>query len=183
MSDKREDMISYLQHCVSENLNHARHVENERLSFTSIYTAIVVGSVAVVFGLESTRVAFVVAALLTGFGFLAMQLNGRWQEVFDKHLSKAADCDKQWRELIERDQSGYLFKNYTVETGQKPHEGRTKRTFAALYKAIFLALLGLTLYLGWQALQSPIGTGFYFSDKAITDLENVLNLIVEEAKK
>ena len=37
--DVQEKKIEYLQHCVSENLNHARHVENERLSFTSIYTA------------------------------------------------------------------------------------------------------------------------------------------------
>ena len=44
--DRRAEQIAYLQHCVSENLNHARHVENERLTFTSIYIAMVIGAVA-----------------------------------------------------------------------------------------------------------------------------------------
>ena len=43
--DHRAEQIAYLQHCVSENLNHARHVENERLTFTSIYIAMVIGAV------------------------------------------------------------------------------------------------------------------------------------------
>ena len=40
--------LDYIKTCFSENLSHARHVENERLTFTSIYIAMVIGAVAVV---------------------------------------------------------------------------------------------------------------------------------------
>ena len=177
----QEKKIEYLQHCVSENLNHARHVENERLSFTSIYTAIVVGSVAVLFGLENGIVASVVAALLTCFGFFAMRLNGRWQEVFDKHIAKATACDEQWRKLIGEKETGYVFKKYSAENQQKPHEGRTKRTFANLYKGIFISLLALTAYLSIRAIVGD-GSSLYFSSESVEALEEFLNKILEAEK-
>ena len=179
--DEREAKIAYLQHCVSENLNHARHVENERLTFTSIYTAIVVGSVAVLFGLESGGVAFIVSLLLTGFGLIALLLNGRWQEVFDKHVAKAAACDEQWRKQIGQVESGYVFKKYSAENEQKPHEGRTKRTFALLYKGILFALAALTIYLGVRAVTGD-GSSLYFSSESVEALEEFLNKILEAEK-
>ena len=179
--DVQEKKIEYLQHCVSENLNHARHVENERLTFTSIYTAIVVGSVAVLFGLENGGVAFVVSLLLTGFGLIAVLLNGRWQEVFDNHIAKAESCDAQWRKMIGEQEKGYVFKKYSAENEQNPHEGRTKRTFALLYKGILLALAALTIYLGVRAVTGD-GSSLYFSSESVEALEEFLNKILEAEK-
>ena len=98
--EARAELLTYLQTCFSENLNHARHVENERLTFTSIYIAMVIGAVAVVFGLENNWVAFIVALLLTGFAVIALILNHRWQGIFDKHKDKVKTCEEEWCRLI-----------------------------------------------------------------------------------
>ena len=42
-----EEQISFLQNCMNENLNHARHVENERLTFNSILLALIAGVLAI----------------------------------------------------------------------------------------------------------------------------------------
>lgn len=125
--DEREAKIAYLQHCVSENLNHARHIENERLTFTSIYIAMVIGAVAVVFGLENNWVAFAVALILTVFGLMSMLLNMRWQGVFDDHIDEAKNCHQQWKSQLDNLEvskeltgRGYYFGQYgkTVGLGQ-----------------------------------------------------------------
>lgn len=281
--DHLEAKLAYLQHCVSENLNHARHVENERLTFTSIYIAMVIGAVAVVFGLENNWVAFTVSLILTVFGLMAMLLNMRWQGVFDDHINEAKSCHNQWKSQLDNLEMsneltgrGYYFGQYgkTVGLGQgmrrifgestndaKEHQvdrlkrkyirqkeslpysclpqnkkkrlektfakietrsggawsqeeqancektlhakqavckrkrlleaikcffkeiARTRRIFALLYLLIFLALVILTIYLLFQAMESATGGGFYFSVEARKELESALTHIVEEVLK
>ena len=41
--DLDENQVSFLSQCMTENLEHARHVENERLTFNSIFLALVAG--------------------------------------------------------------------------------------------------------------------------------------------
>ena len=118
--DDREAKATYLQHCVSENLNHARHVENERLTYTSIYIAMVIGAVAVVFGLENNWVAFTVSLLLSVFGLMSLLLNMRWQGVFDNHIEMAKLCQQKWKETLpglELPESGYYYGNYGKTKG------------------------------------------------------------------
>lgn len=181
--DHRAEQIAYLQHCVSENLNHARHVENERLTFTSIYIAMVIGAVAVVFGLDNNVIAAIVAGLLTAFGFMSAQLNDRWQGVFDDHMKKAAACDTRWCTLIGEGEPCYLYGNYSPDRYHKIHEGRTRKIFRTLYWATFAALLVLTLYLIFKATQSTTGGGFYFTEEVVSDLEEAIGRIVEETRK
>lgn len=183
MNDRQADVINYLQHCVSENLNHARHVENERLTFTSIYIAMVIGAVAVVFGLENNIIAAIVSALLAAFGFVAAQLNDRWQGVFDDHMKKAAQCDDRWHKMIGEGCSGYLFGNYSPGRDHKIHEGRTRKIFRRLYWVTFGVLLALTVYLIVKAIQSPTGGGFYFTEEVVAELEEAIGRIVEEIQK
>ena len=183
MNHRQADVINYLQHCVSENLSHARHVENERLTFTSIYIAMVIGAVAVVFGLENNYVAVMVSGLLTAFGLMSALLNQRWQDVFDDHMKKAAQCDYRWHKLIGEGEAGYLFGNYSPDRYDRLHQGRTRKIFFILYWMIFTALLALTVYLGYRAYHSSTGGGFYFSADAIEKLEELFRLILEESKK
>lgn len=175
--------IDYLKHCVSENLSHARHVENERLTFTSIYIAMVIGAVAVVFGLENNWIAAGVAALLTVFGIVSFHLNDRWQGVFDDHMSKAAECDHRWCDLIGQPKPCYLYGKYSPGKDHKPHEGRTRRIFRGIYGATACALGLLTVYLTIKAIQSPLGGGFYFTSEAVDTLEDIINRIVEVTRK
>ncbi len=238
-----EKKVEYLQLCVTENLSHARHVENERLTFTSIYIAMVIGAVAVVFGLENNWVAFTVSLILTVFGLMAMLLNMRWQGVFDDHIDMARQCHQLWYDLLPEgafQQSlglGYYYSGYSKTAGmgqglrrllgesvkdakknetlrlqrkkerltkqnlilvlpdenqaQKPGKmavffkemARTRRMFALLYLLVFLAMLGLTIHLLFQAMESATGGGFYFSVEARKELESALTHIVEEVLK
>ena len=173
-----QEKIEYLKHCISENLNHARHVENERLTFTSIYTAIVVGSVAVLFALDDSTVALCLAIFLAAVSILAMLLNGRWQEVFDKHMAQAADCDRRWSNLI-HEKSGYVFKDYGAENKEnKGHQGRTRRTFSFLYIGILVAVLGLVVYFGWRVFTGD-NHSLIFSNESVEALEEFLNKVLE----
>ena len=182
MNDNREEKLSYLQHCVSENLNHARHVENERLTFTSIYIAMVIGAVAVLFGLQNNVIAAIVATLLTVFGFVSAQLNDRWQGVFDDHMKKAAACDTRWCQLIGEKEPCYLYGNYSPDRHHKIHEGRTRKIFKRLYWGTFAALLVLTAYLVFKATQSTTGEGFYFSSESVQAMKDFLTTVLEAQK-
>ena len=41
--DNKNDLVAFLQGCMTENLNHARHMETEIHTFTGIYMAVVAG--------------------------------------------------------------------------------------------------------------------------------------------
>ena len=179
--EARAELLTYLQACFSENLNHARHVENERLTFTSIYIAMVIGAVAVVFGLENNWVAFSVALLLTGFAVMAFLLNHRWQGIFDKHKSKVKACENEWCRLIKKSDEtlgGYYNGIYKGKKEDKS-TGLTKKIFYALYGTVLGALVILTGYLLYLAVKSPTGEGFYFSSESVQAMKDFLTKILE----
>ena len=74
-----------------ENWQHARHVENERISFTQFF-AMVVG-VAVTIAFQNTQGGrLMVSALATFVFFLALLgllLTNRWGQTFDTHMQRA----------------------------------------------------------------------------------------------
>ena len=204
-----ENKIAYLQHCVSENLNHARHVENERLTFTSIYIAMVIGAVAVVFGLENNYVACIVSAALFGFSLMAFQLNARWQGVFDDHTRNAQRCQELWLQALQDPDSVDIdIKNYCYTYHSRPKElrarwlwlmgysmaddlnkfkysdlfKRTRHLFSVLFLAVSVLLLILTGYLLYLAIQSPVGEGFYFSAESVQAMKEFLTEVLEVRK-
>ena len=89
-----QDQIAFLQACMEQNLEHARHVENERLTFNSIFMALVAGVLAFVYSIESRFEFFavMVTLLLMIVGFIAMQLTRRWDNTFDRHIHFAKGC-------------------------------------------------------------------------------------------
>ncbi|MBR5536984.1 MAG: hypothetical protein IKU58_03695 [Clostridia bacterium] len=206
--DTRGEKLEYLKHCVSENLNHARHVENERLTFTSIYIAMVIGAVAAVFAMDDRTVAIIVAGFLVGFGLMAMLLNMRWQGVFDDHIRAAEQCQENWRTAVEagampvlpEKKKDYYYGGYgeaatfgrkicrllfgspareTQSKGLIKELGRTRRIFALLYLVVFVALVGLFVFL----CNAEDYGGFFFADEVIDRLEDAIGLIVEETQK
>jgi hypothetical protein len=82
------------------NLEHARHVENERLTFTYIYIAIVLGFIAFIFNITpinepSSNFIFnfiiIIISLISLFiiSKISFELTKRWNDVFDGHMNKA----------------------------------------------------------------------------------------------
>ena len=93
--------IGFLQNCMIENLNHARHAENERLTFNSIFLALVAG--ALVFASSfPAHIAFFIYLAITMAGFLSMLLTARWNNTFQRHVYYAQQCYK----LVHRDLFG-----------------------------------------------------------------------------
>ena len=61
----------FLSTMICQNLDHARHVENERLSFNSIFLAAMAGFVAIAFGaLDKPIILYPVLAFLFGLSYI-----------------------------------------------------------------------------------------------------------------
>lgn len=72
------------------NIEHARHVENERLTFNSIYIAIIAGFFA--FAFNKTPIISVISAfLLLIVSMIGLLFTKRWSDVFDCHMEKAKE--------------------------------------------------------------------------------------------
>lgn len=76
--------------CMKENLNHARHVENERLTFSTVYIAFLVGCFAVMGKLDTVKIYFLLFILIVTI--LTLLLTIRWNNAFDRHLFYAKQC-------------------------------------------------------------------------------------------
>lgn len=87
------EQVGFLTEMMKENLNHARHVENERLTFNSIFLALVAGSLAFSDSFESEIALFLYIAM-TFAGFLSMLLTSRWNNAFSRHIYFAQQCYK-----------------------------------------------------------------------------------------
>ena len=81
---------------MEQNLEHARHVENERIEFHTVFIAFYLGVLAWIFsdgtlGYESWLTIFVEAGLIF-FSLIAWTLNERWSNAFDRHMTYAKGC-------------------------------------------------------------------------------------------
>lgn len=95
------EQVTFLTEMMKENLNHARHVENERLTFNSIFLALVAGALAFANSFNSEAALFIYIAM-TFAGFLSMLLTARWNNAFSRHIYFAQQCYK----LIHKDLFG-----------------------------------------------------------------------------
>lgn len=76
------------------NLEHARHVENERLSMNSIFTATAAGMLVFTIGTDNSLVGLASMSLLIIICILCMLLNKRWSDVFVGHSASAKNIAK-----------------------------------------------------------------------------------------
>lgn len=86
---QEDEFKSFVQTNVTENLNHARHIETEIHTFTGIYMAVVAGVLAFNFSGRETTFAIIVHMIILCGGLLAMMLLGRWYTAFDTHMASA----------------------------------------------------------------------------------------------
>ena len=81
---------------MEENLEHARHVENERMEFHTVFIAFYIGVLAWIFSDGSVRydswITIFVEAGLIFFSLIAWTLNERWSNAFDRHMTYAKGC-------------------------------------------------------------------------------------------
>jgi hypothetical protein len=73
------------------NLKHARHVENERLSFNSIYIAVVAGFFALAFDFANPLLTMFFIGILLIISIIGFLFTKRWSDVFAEHSRKAQE--------------------------------------------------------------------------------------------
>lgn len=99
------EKCDFFKTMMQENLSHARHVENERMSLAMGMTVLVSGSWAIsgdaiADGMaggacekwEQIFSALVVCIIVLIVLFFAISLNGRWNKVFSNHWNSAKKC-------------------------------------------------------------------------------------------
>ena len=95
-----EELKSFISENITENLNHARHVETEIHTFTGIYMAVVAGVLAFDFsGRHGVAFGVMVHMILLLGGFLAILLLNRWYTGFDTFMA-SAECLSYLKEML-----------------------------------------------------------------------------------
>ena len=89
---QEDEFRSFINSNITENINHARHVETEIHTFTGIYMAVVAGVLAFDFtGKMGMSFGLIVHSVILLGGLLAMLLLTRWYLAFDTFMA-SAEC-------------------------------------------------------------------------------------------
>lgn len=91
MDDEKKLNIEHLIEFMIINVEHARHVENERLNFTYIYVAAIIGFFSFIFNADASLNTIFSLLFLIALGFIGFLLTKRWSDVFDGHMNKAKE--------------------------------------------------------------------------------------------
>ena len=78
-----------LLECFHENLTQARHVENERMMFVTLFTALVGGAFGMLSNIESAATNLIVLLILLMLNVVCLMMTERWSDVFDAHMLTA----------------------------------------------------------------------------------------------
>jgi len=163
--------IELLQNCMNENLNHARHVENERLSFLQAYLVLVgiVGALITNDTLhEKNWVLLLLIFLVFISGVFAIALTMRWNKVFEAHRTCAIDCYLKLYKLVYMDEQEAITEYKDEKTGNSEDsplfcftfnfssggKERTGKRFCIFYKIVtsFVGILLLIYFIKYWAL-------------------------------
>ncbi|MBR3053538.1 MAG: hypothetical protein IKG59_05335 [Firmicutes bacterium] len=86
------DQKEFLYNMMDENLDHARHIENERITFNSIYIALAAGVMAFISTIPEYNIKMGIIVLLFAMGVIAMLLTYRWNSAFKRQTYYAKKC-------------------------------------------------------------------------------------------
>ncbi|MBQ0004778.1 MAG: hypothetical protein KBS68_02820 [Clostridiales bacterium] len=104
-----ESQESFISTAMTENLNHARHIENERMSLLVGITALIAGILSIggsfisqalndaregdgLLPLIELGTVFLIFIVVLDILILARKLNKRWNMAFDRHMYYAKSC-------------------------------------------------------------------------------------------
>lgn len=165
---------SYLLQMMSENLNQARHAENERMMFVTLFAALVGGVLAIISEMDNPFFASVTIILLAVLNVICHILTQRWNNVFKAHWHAAqqigcylADYSPQngyvpdfrrfqdsafWQQYGARINRYFCFDNSRNAHGKTPYI-HTSTLFACFNRCIFILLALAFIYVNLDGLQ------------------------------
>lgn len=131
-----ENDYDFYKTMMQENLSHARHVENERMSLAMGMTGLVsglwaVGGAAIADGIAKRKweqiAAMLVICVIVFFALkIAIAMTDRWNCAFDNHWKAAEECSRE------------LNKRGMFPFGE--NTGKTKGNFAKLYRVLTVSV-------------------------------------------
>ena len=131
---------AFVQSMLQENLSHARHVENERMSLAMGMTGLVsglwaIGGTAITEGIAEDKcgqiaVMMVICVIVLIAITVAAKQTGRWNDIFTDHWNQAEKCYKMLDPAEVNDQ---LFPFHYPRCEIK---GDTKQKFKKLYRIL-----------------------------------------------
>lgn len=88
----KEQQKSFIINFIDQNLEHARHVENERLVLVSMYVAMVIGVMTFSYSIKNKEIALFLTGALLFLALSTLALTFRWNTVFKNHMKCAEDA-------------------------------------------------------------------------------------------
>lgn len=85
----KHDQINIMISIIEQNLLHARHAETQRLTFNSIYMAIIGAGFTFIFEKNNECISIVLIIFLMGLGIVTRSLTPKWNNVFERHYEEA----------------------------------------------------------------------------------------------
>ncbi len=82
----------FITELYEQNLEHARHVENERLTYCAGTSALVIGGLAAIGAIQNNYINLFISIILLLISILSYKLNERWSNAFDRHTLYAKGC-------------------------------------------------------------------------------------------
>ncbi len=158
----KEQQVDFITNFIDQNLEHARHVENERLVLVSMYGAMVAGVMTFSYSIKNKEIALALTGALLFLSLPTMLLTCRWNTVFKNHMKCAEDAYKLLQCLLfTREDLGedclskecrdwlstcIFFRFHHTDQNEGRGLRRTHRLFIIFEVIIILILLGTFIY-------------------------------------
>ena len=96
----RDAYRGFIQECMKENLNHARHIENERHNFLSLHLVVVGLFMGAILSPETSPwISLILSSVLLMFSNIMAELFRRWDRVYNAHM----DTAKRLARMVDND--------------------------------------------------------------------------------
>jgi hypothetical protein len=153
-----DQQLSFLTESMVQNLEHARHIETERLTFVSFQLmgfGLLLSDIGSVF--DKPGLASILIAVLMGLNVICTFLLNRWADVFKNHMKIAEKISIYLRQIegLENDfnvtNSLFLYNNSKHLDSDKTRIFRlyvpTAKLFLWFNALMYLLLIGLAIYI------------------------------------
>ncbi len=169
----RDSFLPFLGDVMKENLGHARHIEGEIYTFTSIYLAVAAATLTLNFGGDAGKiVSLLMHVIVFAGGLMAFGLISRWYNAFDRHMEfgerayymqealivegkTPADVLLLWsRPITELQNSVPTEAMFAFHHPRKEGALRTRTMIKSFY-GIVLLIMGIILMIDFASLASP----------------------------
>lgn len=147
-NSSEDKSFNFIVNCMNQNLEHTRHVEMERMTFNSIFLALVAGTLVVI-SQSACTIMSLLCLLILLMDFIAIVLTWRWNETIKEHVERAKECydiiQSDFLDKSRADQSLYFFEFKRGIASIGKIELRTRHLFYIFQFSVFVIFIYIFL--------------------------------------